>query len=171
MDSVPAKRLRRDLLRTTLWGLRPWKRHGLVLLVAGLVFVGIGTSYILAEPTPARAKALYLALMWLPVETWGGIFMFAGFLSIISSRWPPVSKTWGYMVLTGLSAGWATFYLVDILFFDSPWTNISGTLSWGLVAFMWWAISGLRNPGEEQAIEAIVAQIVSERHQAEEAGR
>jgi len=140
-------------------GLRPWKRHGLVLLVAGLVYVGIGMSYILTEPTPSRSIALVVALKWWSIRGWGGVFMFAGFLAIISSRWPPISKTWGYMVLTGLTAGWSMFYLVGILFFHSPWANVSGTLIWGLVAFMWWAISGLRNPGEEQILEEMVRAI------------
>lgn len=128
--------------------LRPWKRHSLVLMVAGLVFVLIGFSYIFAEPTPARMQALSIAVAWMPLKYWGYVFMLAGVLAIISSRWPPISKTWGYMVLTGLSAGWGAFYAMGVIFDHSPVANLSGTLSWGLIGFLWWAISGLLNPNE-----------------------
>lgn len=128
-------------------GIRPWKRHSLVLFVAGIVYILIGFSDITTKPTHARQHALHFALEWWSIDVWGAIFMAAGLLSMISSRWPPISETWGYIVLTGLSAGWSAFYLVGILFSDSPLSNFSGVLSWGVIAFMWWAISGLVNPG------------------------
>lgn len=127
-------------------GIRPWKRHSLVLLVAGAVYVFVGLSYIAAEERRSREIALQIALSWWSLETWGFVFMGAGLLAIISSRWPPVSETWGYFVLTGLSAGWSAFYLTGMIFADSPSSNISAFLTWGLIAFLWWAISGLVNP-------------------------
>ena len=129
-----------------LKGLRPFKRHSLVLLVAGLVYSAIGVSYILAEPTSSRQSALTVALDWMPISGWGSLFIFTGSLSIISSRWPPVSETWGYTALTGLSAAWSAFYLTGVVFQNSSISNLSGALSWGMIAFMWWAISGLKNP-------------------------
>lgn len=134
--------------RRSWLGVRPWKRHSLVLMVAGFVYVAIGISYIWAEPTPTREVALHFALQWISLEHWGVIFICAGLLAIISSRWPPVSETWGYTVLTGLSSAWSAFYLVGVLFWHSPPTNLSGVMSWGLIAFMWWAISGLINPSD-----------------------
>lgn len=135
-------------------GIRPWKRHSLVLMVAGLDYAAIGMSYILAEPTDTRQIALHYALQWFSFATWGWIFMLCGALAVISSRWPPVSETWGYTVLTGLSSGWALFYLTGVVLGDSPPTNLSGVMSWGLIAFMWWAISGLKNP--EHVIVTVV---------------
>ena len=32
------------------WGLRPWRRHSLVVLVAGFAYIAIGATYLLAEP-------------------------------------------------------------------------------------------------------------------------
>lgn len=153
------------VMRSHFFGLRPWRRHSLVLLVAGLVYVLIGLSYVLAEPTEARRVALQLAFAWAPIQIWGGVFMFSGFLAIISSRWPPISKTWGYMVLTGLSSGWAMFYLMGVVAFDAPSQNLSGVLSWGLIGFLWWAISGLRNPGEpdEKFVPALMKEADADR--------
>lgn len=127
-------------------GIRPWKRHSLVLLVAGGAYFWTGISYITAEPTEARTVALQFAFRWMDLPSWGVIFCMAGVLSVISSRWPPISETWGYSVLTGLSTGWSAFYAAGILFGDSPKTNWSGVIIWGLMGFVWWAISGLKNP-------------------------
>lgn len=129
-------------------GVRPWMRHSLVLMVAGLVYVLIGVSYILSKPTPNRELALQVALDKAPIQFWGGVFIAAGLLSVISSRWPPVAETWGYMVLTGLSAGWSVTYLTGVILMNSPAANLSGSMTWGLLAFLWWAVSGLVNPGQ-----------------------
>lgn len=134
------------LSRNKWLGFRPWERHSLVLLVAGLVYMAIGFSYIFSKPTGARYQALYAALVWLPMEGWGVVFFISGALAFISARWPPFTETWGYMVLTGLSTLWGGFYLVGIVVHNSPWSNITGAMTWGLVGFLWWAISGLLNP-------------------------
>lgn len=129
-----------------LWGVRAWKRHGLILTVAGFIYMLVGAAYILSDPNEGRAVALQILLRTAPLEVWGWVFVLAGILSVISSRWPPFAETWGYVVLTGLSGGWGSNYLMGILFGDSPWTNISGCLLWGLLGFLWWAISGMANP-------------------------
>lgn len=129
-------------------GLRPFKRHSLVLMVAGLVYVAVGVSYIIMPTTPYRAETMSIALSWMSFDSWGVVWLAAGAMAIISSRWPPISKTWGYMVLTGLASGWAAFYFTAWCFADAPSTNLLGTLSWGLLGFMWWAISGLLNPND-----------------------
>lgn len=126
--------------------IRPWERHSLVLTVAGLMYMAIGGSFFNTEVTPSNKKALSVALHWWGMEVWGVIFILAGVLAIISSRWPPISATWGYGVLTGLSSGWAAFYGVGVFFGFSPVSNLRGALVWGLLGFAWWVISGLSNP-------------------------
>lgn len=133
-------------------GIRPWMRHGLVLMVAGLVYVALGLSYLASEPTESRKIALQVALDRAPIEFWGIIFISTGLMSIISSRWPPVAEKWGYMVLTGLSAGWSATYATGVILGDSPESNLSGAFTWGLIGFLWWAVSGLVNPGEAVVI-------------------
>lgn len=138
-----------EAMFTKQWlAVRPWRRHSTVLLVAGLAYVGIGISYILTEPTLARTRALEVASSWWSLEHWGLVFIASGVLAVISARWPPFSQTWGYMVLTGLSTGWGTFYLTGIIFVNAPISGISSVLIWYLIGFMWWAVSGLLNPGE-----------------------
>lgn len=133
-------------LNRALWRLRTWKRHDLILSVAGCMYAMIGVAYILADPTPGRVIPLQILLRIAPFHFWGWVFVAAGILSLISSRWPPSSETWGYVVLTGISTGWGSAYLMGILFAGAPWTNISGFLIWGMLGFLWWAISGLVNP-------------------------
>lgn len=127
-------------------GVRSFERHGLVLMVAGLVYIGIGISYATAVPTPNRVAALHYAVNVIDYNHWGYVFVAIGILSIVSSRWPPVSETWGYQALTGQAVAWAGFYGAGVFFYDTPNSNLSAALTWGLIGFMWWAISGLVNP-------------------------
>lgn len=137
---------RKESLQRRYWGVRPWTRHSLVLLVAGLVYMAIGFTYYQAETSSSRELALSVILEYVEFKTWGIVFMLAGASAAISARYPPVAEKWGYMVLTGLSAGWAAAYAVGILVADSPWFNLTAVLLWSLVSFLWWAISGLLNP-------------------------
>lgn len=129
-----------------LWGLRPWKRHGKILTGAGLVYALIGVVYIFAKANSNRELSLTVLLRLAPIQFWGSVFVLAGVLAIISSRWPPFADTWGYVVLTSLSVGWGSAYLMGMIFLKTPLTNISGFLVWSLLGFLWWGISGLTNP-------------------------
>lgn len=132
------------------WGLRPWSRHSLVLLIAGVSYVAIGLSfrsYSLSQVPKQQLVNLTLALRWLPLKTWGTIFIVFGGLVVISSRWPRETRLWGYIILTGLSSVWSGFYFASVIVYRSTVNNLAGGLTWGLFAFMWWAISGLLDPG------------------------
>lgn len=128
------------------WGLRPWKRHSTILMVVGILYAVIGVQYIIADPNPGRERSLVAILQFAPIQFWGVVFLVSGVLTSISSRWPPFAETWGYMMLTGLSAAWSASYLIGLWFYNAPGINVSGSLVWGLLAFMWWAVSGLLNP-------------------------
>lgn len=125
--------------------LRPWRRHSLVLSVAGLAYVAIGLTYVFASPTPSRVSALEVPLSLLPLAGWGVVWASVGVLAMISARWPPASEKWGYSALSGMAAWWAASYLMGV-FLGAANQSVSGALVWGLVAFMWWGISGLDNP-------------------------
>lgn len=128
------------------FGFRPFKRHSLVLTVAGICYILTGLTYIYAVPTENRKIALQIAFAWFPIEFWGMVFIIVGALAIVSSRWPKLSDSWGYALLTALSGGWAATYAAGVIFEDSPISNLTGALNWGLLAFIWWAISGFVNP-------------------------
>lgn len=128
------------------WGFRPWKRHSTILMVVGFLFVLIGLAYVFSKSSPNRELALAALLQIAPIQFWGWIFVVAGLLSMLSAKWPQMAETWGYMVLTGVSAGWSTTYVTSIIFFHAPSANLTASAAWGILAFMWWAISGLPNP-------------------------
>lgn len=137
----------------SLWHLRSWKRHDVILLVAGLIYVLVGVSYILRdEPSPDQYIALEVLLRVASLKFYGGLFLAAGTLCMVSSRWPPHNDSWGYMILTGLSLGWGSAYLMGVIFLGSPWININGFFVWGLLGFLWWAVSGLLNPDKTAVI-------------------
>lgn len=137
---------RRAYLKKHLWGFRPFKRHSLVLMIAGFGYILTGLSYITADMTEARHAALIIALNWFPIQFWGSVFVLVGLMSMLSSRWPTISASWGYMLLTALSAGWSATFVAGVILRDSPSTNLTGALQWGLLAFLWWAIPGFVNP-------------------------
>ena len=138
-----------------LWGvrIRPWKRHSLILMVAGFLYAVVGFAYTTAAPNPGRARSLSFILEIAPQQFWGGLFIFSGILTMVSSIWPKDSGPWGYMILTGLSTGWSSIYLIGLLFFGSTTMNVTQIVLWAILAFMWWAISGLINPDEVVVID------------------
>lgn len=132
----------------TWWGLRPWQRHSLVLAVAGVVYIAVGLTYLATPLTENRASSLELALVFFPLTVWGVVWIGVGLLALASTRWPPASSTWGYTALAAMAGGWGATYLLTIVFLGGPSSGFSGALVWFLVAFMWWAISGLMNPDD-----------------------
>lgn len=132
------------------WGLRPWTRHSLVVLVAGFVYVGVGATYSLSAAPESRQSSLAFALWFMPIQGWGVVWVAVGALAVVSSRWPPASETWGYQALSGLAALWSCIYLLGII--SSGPQNLSGGLVWALVAFLWWAIAGLVSPAPAEPL-------------------
>ena len=115
-------------------------------MVVGFLFVLAGVQYLVTESTANREKALIVVLRLAPIQFWACIFILAGLLAILSTKWPPMAETWGYMVLTGLSWGWSATYLTGVFFFHSPVTNVGQSIIWAALGFMWWAVSGFPNP-------------------------
>lgn len=131
----------------TFWGLRrEWKRHDTILCVGGLMYILVGLYYVSTRSAQSRGASLEILLRVAPMTVWGGAFIMAGVLSLISSRWPPFAETWGYVVMTSLSTGWAAAHLMGMLFADAPYTNAISSIVWGAFGFLWWAVSGLLNP-------------------------
>lgn len=143
-------------------GLRPVRVHSVVLSVAGFVYIMVGITYLTGEATPSRIAALIYALNWLEYQTWGWVWITVGILSIVSSRWPPVSETWGYTCLTGQAAAWALFYAAGVVFADTATSNLTGVLVWGLLGFMWIMISKLVNPEVLKLLLARIQELQSE---------
>lgn len=133
--------------RAHQWGLRPWTRHSLVLAVAGGVYLAIGCTYFLAEPTEARHSALQIALNIASMRTWGVVWIAVGLAALLSSRWPPASKFWGYTLMATLACWWALCYFLGVAL-GAENQSTSGGLVWLLVASLWLAIAGLVDPTE-----------------------
>ena len=141
MSPTPRARFKRNYM-----GFRPWSRHSLVLLVAGIVYVCVGGIYWFTPDGSPTWRALAMAREWFPLQAWAVLWAFVGGLAILSARWPPRVETWGYMALTALSAGWGVFYILGVIFGENSFGSLAVGMMWALVAFLWWAISGLLSP-------------------------
>lgn len=132
--------------------LRPWRRHSLVLAVAGMVYVCYGMAMVLITPDQqaraAREHTLTIPAQLMPFQAWGCVWILVGLLALASTRWPPTSETWGYAAMTYIAAFWSACYGLGVLLLGSPTTGVTGMLVWALMAFMWWGISGLENPDD-----------------------
>lgn len=129
---------------------KPWTRHGGILVVAGFVYILVGVLYIVGTETDAQAEALYFALHLMSMNAWGVGFIVTGTIALISSRWPNWPKSWGYTVLTGWSAAWAAFYFSGALFTEAKVVYFGTAGVWALLAYLWWAVSGLISPSKDE---------------------
>lgn len=126
--------------------LRNWSQHSFVLLIGGMSFIAIGMSVGLYTPGTPRWEALILARHVMSLEHWTNVFIFVGIGALLAARWPRHSYVWGYMLLTGVSAGWSMFYFAGAFFVSEPLHNLPPGAFWAFYGTMWWAISGLSNP-------------------------
>ncbi|QPL14681.1 membrane protein [Gordonia phage Schwartz33] len=134
---------------------KPWSRHGLILTTAGITYVAMGVMYASQPATELRSENLKLALEIMPYFWWGIGFVVVGGITIISARWPYAPKSLGYSVLTGWSTAWAGFHIFGGLGTGNTAYVASG-FSWAMVAFMWWAVSGLISPPKERTIGGVL---------------
>lgn len=131
---------------------RHWTRHSLVLSVAGLIYVGIGVAFILSPGYVGKDPSLKVALQWLSLTGWGVVYIVCGSLGMLAGFAPVGKKTFGYMILTGLSSLWAGFYVMSVIFGEAPKLTLLSGLIWILLAFIWWAVSGLISPEHLKAM-------------------
>lgn len=125
---------------------RRWTRHSLVLVGAGLVYVGIGVAFILSPGYVGKDPSLKSALRLLSLDGWGTVYILIGALAVAAAFLPSEKKIWGYMVLTALSSGWAFLYVMSTFVNNAPKITLLSGLLWLLLAFIWWAVSGLISP-------------------------
>lgn len=128
---------------------RPWQRHSLVLMVGGNLYLIFGIALIVMSEELTIRQELHLisVIEVFTITIWGIIFIMAGLLASLSAKWPKFSDSWGYALLTGISSAWSAIYFLGWFFEDVP-SRLSLLLgfAWGMIAFLWWAISGLTNP-------------------------
>lgn len=125
---------------------KPWDRHGLILMVVGVVYILIGVSYFNTN----TARMGEITINFLPGNTIYLGFTVVGAISMISARWPNKPRILGYTVLSAWTTTTASIYIYGGLELDNTALFVTG-LTWALMAFLWWAISGLVSPPSERA--------------------
>ncbi|QLF83749.1 hypothetical protein SEA_MAGEL_33 [Gordonia phage Magel] len=131
------------------YSFKPWNRHSLILVTTGFIYLAIGIIFSLQEATQLREENLKFALILMPYLGWAIGFMVVGVFTMITSRWPSMPKSLGYSALSGWTAAWASFHI-----FGGAATGntayIASGFAWGMIAFLWWAVSGLTAPPRER---------------------
>lgn len=147
---MTSKRLPR--INPSWFRVRPWTKHSQILMAGGWGLIATGIGYLYIIPGGPRWEALVVARKLMPIDAWALVWVLVGLLAIISSRWPPASEKWGYMVLTGHCSAWSAFHLVGLPFIDEWQSSFISVVVWGLLAFLWWAIGGLNNPPDSDGV-------------------
>lgn len=129
---------------------KPWDRHGLILVTAGVSYILVGIAFLLSEETETRRKNLQYAIDIMPYKCWCMVFIVVGVIAIISSRWPSTPRTLGYSILTGWTAAQAAVYILGGLSDPLNLSYVATGFVWCLVGFLWWAIGGLICPPTER---------------------
>lgn len=124
----------------------------MVLVMAGLIYVGLGYSFITAPGYVGKDPSLHSALRLLSMDGWGIVYMACGALAAISAFSPIGKKAWGYMILTANSSVWAFLYILSVFTGGAPKLTFLSSLIWLLLAFIWWAVSGLLSPEHIQKL-------------------
>lgn len=138
--------------RIDWFSLKPWDRHSGILVVAGVAYMVIGGLYILDVQSQTQYEAMYYALRIMSFNAWGCGFILIGLTSILSARWPNWPKAWGYVVLTGWSSAWSMFFIAGALLTEARIVYFSMGALWALLAFLWWAVSGLVSPSKNEEV-------------------
>lgn len=132
-----------DKIKGHLLSFKPWSKHGGILVVVGIAYIVIGVRLYHSVSSESLKMALYYAINLMPIDGWGIGFIIVGTIAVVSSRWPNVSASWGYALLTGWSAAWSSFFFAGAMKTDTPIIYFSTASIWALLAYLCWAISGL----------------------------
>lgn len=125
---------------------RPWDRHSAIMMGGGVAYVAIGLDYIFDTQSASDTEAMFYALRIMPFTGWGIGFALVGILAFLSAVWPNREKTWGYVVLTGWSAAWSSFWFSGVILTDAKTVYLSTGALWAFLGFLWWGVSGLISP-------------------------
>lgn len=123
-----------------------WTRHSLILMIAGLMYAAIGYAFIVSPGYVGKDPSLKSALRLMTLDQWGLVYICCGVLAMISAFSSIGKKVWGYMVLTAISAAWAFLYVMSVVSGGAPKLTLLSSLLWLMLAFIWWAVSGLLSP-------------------------
>ena len=129
---------------------KPLDRQGAILIGGGVAYAAIGLDYIFDAQSASDTEAMFFALRIMPWTGWGIGFVLVGFLAVISARWPNWEKMWGYVVLTGWSAAWSSFWFAGAIITDVNIVYLSAGALWALLGFLWWGVSGLISPPRQE---------------------
>lgn len=121
---------------------RPWPGtdRGFWLWLIALILGIKGVGYLLLIGGPARASAdsaLRLPTHFLPIQFWGGVFVFLCAIAAFCAYCHHGRDFFGFVILAALCWVWAGCYLAAPLFLAGAWSaSITGSTTFVLIGVL-----------------------------------
>ncbi|WGW12763.1 hypothetical protein LWF01_03030 [Saxibacter everestensis] len=120
-------------------------RRGAFQLLFSLTYLALGVSYLLVEPSRARANALDWLTAFVDVNDLGWPWLIAAMVAAMSAFQVEPLDRYGFGALAAIPAAWGCLYLIPTFTGEARTGWITTCLYWSLaVAVM--VVAGMRNP-------------------------
>jgi hypothetical protein len=129
-------------------------RRGAILLCYGAVWALYGYAQI-ASPPPDQRGLQPLLQLW-SLDVWGGLWVAAGLLAMVSA-WLPTGRDWmAFPALQLVVLPWMGCYLATWLMGQYPRGWIAAAV-WGLISVPVWVVAGWPEPPRAKRVRASAA--------------
>lgn len=101
-------------------------KRGASCLWFGLVFIVIGLSFAIGDPTPTLQLNLQFLASVLPLEVWGGFWTLGGIIFLVAALWKRLELI-AFMVGIAITANWGAGFAIQAAFGESSrgWVSAS----------------------------------------------
>ena len=126
-------------------------RRGVFQLLFSVVYLVIGTSFLLIPHTPSRLEALRWLIEILPLWPFASLWLAAGLTGVLSAFLCRPKDWVGFFALTLVPSVWGFLFLIGVLFAGAPLLGIVSTAIYWLLAAAMMVVSGMQGPNDRDA--------------------
>lgn len=119
-------------------------KRGFACLWFGIVFIVIGLSFIIGDPSPTLALNLKFLTSVLPLEVWGSIWTLGGLTFLVAAFWKRLELI-AFMVGIAITLNWSIGYAIQAAFGESSRGWVSAAI-YGFFAVLILLISTWAEP-------------------------
>lgn len=120
-------------------------RRGAFQLVESVVYLIVGTGFMLAPATPTREKSFGWLTSHIPLEWFAALWILAGAIAIWSAFRPRPKDAPGFMALVAAPGVWAVLYFLSAAITNAPLNAVQGAI-YGALGALPLIVAGMTGP-------------------------